>query len=55
MWALIALAAVALTVELTVSHGLADMVLFAFAVLLLGASYVMRARIRRANVYDHKP
>jgi hypothetical protein len=38
-----------------VSHGLADVVWAAFAVLLLGASYVVRARVRRANVYNHKP
>ena len=55
MWALIVLAAAALTIELTVSHGLADLVWLAFAVLLLGASYVVRARVRRTNVYNHKP
>ena len=52
MWPLVVLAAVALTIDLTVSHGSWDAFWLGSALLLLIASYVVRAKARRASVYS---
>jgi hypothetical protein len=50
-WALVLAAAVALAVELTLSHGSADAFWFAVVGILMVASYIVRARARRATLY----
>jgi TRAP-type mannitol/chloroaromatic compound transport system permease small subunit len=46
------LAGAALVIELTVSHGLADLFWFLFAVLLVIASYALRHHARTLSIYQ---
>lgn len=46
------LAVAALVIELTVSHGPADLFWFLFAVLLLVSSYALRHHARTLSIYE---